>query len=248
MIVSYERNRKLVWTEEARVSFHKIKQIINDIPTLFFPVEGGTIFLCTDASDYGIGSYCYQTVDDRVYHIAFVSKLLSAQETRWSTIEKEAYAIVYSLKKLEYLLRDKPFILKTDHLNLTFIDRESNAKVKRWKLDIQEYDFEIEYIPGPKNVVADGLSRLLDVREEQICLLDTFILSPDIYDEISKVHDEKVGHVGVELTLERLRKKMKHWPYMRHHVKRFIKQCPCCPKDELSKDSHLHSPLYCSLL
>ena len=26
--------------EEARVSFHKIKQIINDIPTLFFQIEG----------------------------------------------------------------------------------------------------------------------------------------------------------------------------------------------------------------
>ena len=131
MVVNYERNRKLIWTEEARVSFHKIKQIINDIPPLFFPVEGGTIFLCTDASDYGIGSYCYQTVGDKVYHIAFVSKLLSSQEARWSMIEKEAYAIVYSLKKLEYLLRDKPFILKTDHKNLTFIDRELNAKVKR---------------------------------------------------------------------------------------------------------------------
>ncbi len=51
-------------------------------------------------------------------------------------------------------------------------------------------------------MVADGLSRLLDVREEQICLLDTFILSTDIFDEISKVHDEQVGHVGVKLCLQ----------------------------------------------
>ncbi len=81
---------------------------------------------------------------------------------------------MYSLKKLEYLLRDKPFILKTEYKNLTFIDREANAKVKRWKLDIQEYDFVIKYIQGSTKVVADGLSRLLDVREEQIRLLESF--------------------------------------------------------------------------
>ena len=52
------------------------------------------------------------------------------------------------------------FVLQTDHKNLTYLNFEGSAKVKRWKLSIQEYSFDIQYIEGPKNVVADGLSRL----------------------------------------------------------------------------------------
>jgi hypothetical protein len=35
-------------------------------------------------------------------------------------------------------------------------------KVNRWKLKIQHFDFDIEYIPGNENVVADLFSRALE--------------------------------------------------------------------------------------
>ena len=123
-----------------------------------------------------------------------MSKLLSAQEIRWSTIEKEAYAIVYALKKFEYLLRDRKFLLKTDHKNLIYIDKELNAKVKRWKIMIQEYEFDIGYIEGPKNFVADAMSRLIEVEDEQVSLLSEFDLTVDVYNTIADVHNEVCGH------------------------------------------------------
>ena len=73
-------------------------------------------------------------IEEKEIPVAFVSKMLSDQEIRWNTTEKEAYAIVYCLKKLEYLLRDRSFTLRTDHKNLIYIDTETSAKVKRWKL------------------------------------------------------------------------------------------------------------------
>jgi hypothetical protein len=39
------------------------------------------------------------------------------------------------------------------------LNTELKQKVQRWKLAIQEFDFDIEHIPGPKNIVADGFSR-----------------------------------------------------------------------------------------
>ena len=120
--------------------------------------------------------------------------MLSDQEIRWNTTEKEAYAIVYCLKKLEYLLRDRTFTLRTDHKNLTYIDKETSAKVKRWKLMIQEYDFYIEHIAGKANIVADGFSRLLPLREEQLYLHDEFAPSEKDYQTIATAHNEVVGH------------------------------------------------------
>ena len=114
----------------GKIAFHKIKIEINDCPTLFFLDDTSPIYLHTDASNYGVGGYLFQIVNGKEYPIAFVSKMLSEVEMRWNTTEQEAYAIVYSLKKLEYLIRDRFFTLRTDHKNLIFIDKESSAKVK----------------------------------------------------------------------------------------------------------------------
>ena len=111
---------------------------------LYFIDDVNEIKLYTDASDFGIGGYLCQIIDGKEVPIAFISKSLSEQEINWSTIEKECYAIVYCLNKLNYLLSNRKFVLKTDHLNLTFMDADTNPKVKRWKLSIQHYDAEIE--------------------------------------------------------------------------------------------------------
>jgi len=130
MLLEYDRNRKLVWSTDGRVAFHSIKEAINNCTTLFFIDDHSPIILTTDASDFGIGGYLAQVVEGVERPIAFVSHGLSQQEIRWSTIEKECYAIVYTLKKLEYLLGDRTFTLKTDHKNLTYLDADANEKVK----------------------------------------------------------------------------------------------------------------------
>jgi hypothetical protein len=90
-----------------------------------------------------------------------MSKSLSGAELRWSTIEKECYAIVYALKKFEYLLRDCHFTLRTDHKNLLYVNTAHTSTVVRWKLLIQAFDFDLEYLKGEENFVADSFSRLV---------------------------------------------------------------------------------------
>ena len=51
------------------------------------------IYLHTDASDYGVGAYIFQLVDDQETPIAFVSKSLSKAQLRW--VQKEAYAFLF---------------------------------------------------------------------------------------------------------------------------------------------------------
>ena len=92
--------------------------------------------------------------------IEFISKTLTKPERKWSTYEKEAFAIFYALRKWETHLRDVKFTLFTDHRNLTFMAKDPNAKVTRWRLSVQDYDFDIAYLPGEDNIVADALSRL----------------------------------------------------------------------------------------
>jgi hypothetical protein len=92
-----------------------------------------------------------------------MSKLLTKPELKWSTIEKEAYAIVFAIIKFKDLLRDIPFVLRTDHKNLTYMRDSISKRVQRWRTSLMEYNFTVEHIPGIKNVAADAFSRLIHI-------------------------------------------------------------------------------------
>ena len=230
MITNYEVRRKLVWTPEGTKAFQLVKDAIRKCPKLFFIDEQAPVYLHTDASDYGIGAYLFQTVDEKEIPIAFMSKSLTTDEIKWSTIEKECYAIVIALHKFEYLLRDRKFTLRTDHDNLTYMNDPPSPKVRRWKISIQGFDFDIEYIKGELNVAADGFSRLLPITVEVSCLLKGLKLPRDIYKMISSVHNTVVGHHKVERTIAKLKTQNLQWPQMRDHVRKFIDNCVCCQK------------------
>jgi len=137
MVEKYEKNKRLVWTPEADAAFIEIKEAIKDCPTVFFPDPKAPIFVHTDASDYGVGGYVFQVVDSEERPVAFVSKGFTKEQFRWSVPQKECYAIFFVLQKLDYLLRDVKFVLRTDHKNLTYLKTDIDPKVRRWKLAIQ---------------------------------------------------------------------------------------------------------------
>jgi hypothetical protein len=162
LLKDYDKRRRLVWTEETKQAFEDMKTAIHECPSLFFMDETLPVYLHTDASKYGIGAYLFQmTSDGRELPIAFISKTLTDTQRRWHTPQKEAYAIYYAFKELKHLLIGVKFLLRTDHKNLIYINDTMTEMVIRWKIAVQEYDFDIEHIPGVDNIVADGLSRLI---------------------------------------------------------------------------------------
>jgi transposase InsO family protein len=235
LIVDYHKHKKVIWNRVAEEAFETIKSAINNCPTLHFIRPVGEIFLQTDASDYGIGGYLFQRIDGIDYPIAFVSKALTAaQILKWAANEKEAFAIFFSMMKLDYLIRDTHFILQTDHRNLTFISEGGSPRVRRWKIAVQEFDFDLEYIKGEHNFIADKLSRDIVREGDTLAAMssveyDTSIPN-DKYKMISSVHNSNVGHHGVDRTMTKLTQQGRSWDHMRQHVRSFVRNCPCCQK------------------
>jgi transposase InsO family protein len=209
------------------------------------------IFLNTDASEYGIGGCLYQLGPDETGKIIerpieFISKSLSKQQVRWSTTDKEAFAIYYCLSKLQNKLLDRKFTLQTDHASLVFINDAPSKRVMRWKLSIQEFDFDIRHIPGELNKAADSLSRIpSDVIEsleerETLMLLDAFEIPTTVSDAFQEIHNATVGHLGVDKTVTRLKEKLAEKglkvEYLRSMVRTLIRKCPMCQKQARTKD------------
>jgi transposase InsO family protein len=228
--------QRLVWTAELYTAFENVRDAFNNLPTMYFINSKWKVYLHTDASDYGVGAYLFQLDElGNEYPIAFLSRSFSDRERRWGVPQKEAYGIFFALSKLEYLLRDIHFTLFTDHENLVYMNRCDAGIIKRWKLAIQEYSFDILHIKGVNNFIADAFSRMipiLDINSEEVIMMaDEFKIPPTEYKMISSVHNTICGHMGVEQTMKRLYALGHNWHNMREHVRRFIrKHCPCCQK------------------
>ncbi len=59
------------------------------------------------------------------------------------------------------------FTVRTNHNSLCYFleKRDLNERQQKWDSKIQAYDFDIEYVKGKNNVVADVLSRRPSVVE-----------------------------------------------------------------------------------
>ena len=268
LLREYSPKKGLAWTEVANTAFEEIRSAIMALPKLYFIDEKAPIFLHTDASKYGIGAYLFQVIDGQEQPIAFVSKAFVGPQLNWSTPEQEMFAIFFALRKFDYLLRDVQFTLRTDHKNLTLTHADTNAKVVRWKLLLQEYNFTVTHIKGEDNVVADAFSRictfredntdLLAVAEESLVLAEELCIPEDKRQIIARVHNSRVGHRGIDATISAITRPiqpvdpkygahmgglgMTPWLHMREQVKHFIRRCPCCQKQSQVKVPIIASP------
>ena len=80
-----------------------------------------------------VTGYMFMVTNGKVRVIRFFSKALVGAQSNWSAREKECYGIYYGVKLFEDLLDNRHFILKTDHMNLTYINVTLTGKVLRWK-------------------------------------------------------------------------------------------------------------------
>jgi len=92
---------------------------------------------------------------DEVKHpVAFASKNLFPREKNYSTIEREALAIVWGVQKFERYLMGTHFFLETDHHPVQFLHQAKfqNSRIMRWSLISQPYRLTVKAIKGSKNV------------------------------------------------------------------------------------------------
>ncbi|EZG68594.1 putative retrotransposon protein [Gregarina niphandrodes] len=115
---------------------------------------------------------------------AYTSRKLSDTERRWDTRERELYAIKYALEKWRDYLGLEKFVVRTDHNNLRYLATVHTGKVQRWALYLAQFNFDIEFLQGSQNNVADWLSRYAAPDIDEDDLLDTMGLPVKQVDKI----------------------------------------------------------------
>ena len=156
-----KKNVKFHWSVDCQKAFVDLKSRLASRPILRPPDYTKGFCLGVDASNLCVGSCLFQIVDGVEHPIAFLSRKLRKHEINYSTVEKEALSLVVAVKAFSVYFGSAPVVVYTDHSPLRFINsmRNSNQKLLRWSLELQQYSLDIRHRPGKDNVLPDLLSR-----------------------------------------------------------------------------------------
>jgi len=94
--------------------------------------------------------------------ISYISRTLNKAEKNYSTTEIELLAIVWTVKQFRPYIYGHKFTVITDHKPLSWLFgvKDPGARLTRWRLQLEEYDYNIIYKPGTQNTNSDALSRI----------------------------------------------------------------------------------------
>nr|GEU32746.1 reverse transcriptase domain-containing protein [Tanacetum cinerariifolium] len=209
--------------------------------------------LMCDASDFAVGAVLGQRIEKHFRLIHYASKTMTQAESNYTTTEKEMLAVVYAFEKFRsYLIMNKS-IVYTDHsaLKYLFSKKDAKARLLRWILLLQEFDFKVIDTKGAENYAADHLSRLENPYENVFDpkeINETFpleTLNKEAIDILKACHIGPTrGHYGANYTAKKVFDSGFYWPTIYKDAFELVKHCDSCQcqgkisqKDEMPQNS-----------
>ncbi|KAE8988964.1 hypothetical protein PF005_g10747 [Phytophthora fragariae] len=154
------------WRPEHQDAFDAVNKSLASAPVLMLPDTSRPFHVVSDASDFAIGCAVMQfDAEGRERVVSYQSRQMKPAEKNYPVHNKELLAMRYALIKFRvYLLGEQTFAVYTDHASLPTAMKSPHLsqRMARWLSFFAEYNFDVHYMPGKNNILADALSRRPD--------------------------------------------------------------------------------------
>lgn len=187
------KNASFIWTEECQRSFENLQNKLTSSPILQYPdfSKENTFVLQTDASNVALGSIL---CNEDLKPIAYASRPLNKAELNYPTIQKELLAIIWSVKYFRPYLYGRKFTILTDHKPLIYLFgmKDPSTRLLKFRLQLEEYDYNVVYIKGRDNV-ADALSRVTISSEDLKLMHEKINIMVTTRAQAKKLKDQEIS-------------------------------------------------------
>lgn len=165
----------LVWTDETIAAFDECKKQLAEAATLAYPSKNAKLSLHTDASDFCAGAVLHQLSGDHLQPLGFYSQAFTPTQCRYSAYDRELTAIYQAIQHFRHLLEGRQFTIHTDQKPLVYAfhpkkpsasDKKENPRRSRQLDFISQFSTDIRHVAGQHNIVADMLSRIASVKQD----------------------------------------------------------------------------------
>ena len=175
-------------------SFETLKSHLASRPVLAIYSPRAETELHCDASASGFGAILLQKQTDGLFRVvSYFSQRTSSAESRYHSFELECLAVVNAIKRFNVYLAGIKFKVVTDcdSFRLTLSKKDTNPRIARWALFLQNYDFDVQHRPGRRMSYVDALSRCHTILTiESNTFERTLSICQDRDEEIIKIRDK----------------------------------------------------------
>ena len=158
------KNVPFEWTADCETAFAYLKRVLTSSPVVSLPDFALPFKVYTDASKDSVGAVLAQDVDGLERVIVYASQALTHAQKRWSTFDRELWAVVWAVREFRHYVGLSTFTIVTDHrpllgLKRMAIDSDPTGRRGRWVLELDPFNWSIVHKDGPSHKNADALSR-----------------------------------------------------------------------------------------
>ncbi|XP_074363093.1 uncharacterized protein LOC141703467 [Apium graveolens] len=138
--------RNFKWTEEYEEAFQNIKKHLSSPPMLSNPKAGEILILYLAVSDFAISAVLVREEDGVQLPVYYMSKRLADAETRYTSLEKLAYALILASRKFRPYFQAHKIEVRTSYPLRQVMHRpESSGRMLKWTVELGQ--FEVDYKP-----------------------------------------------------------------------------------------------------
>ncbi len=153
-----------VWDQRRQAALDALKTALLKNAVLYSPDPEKPFIVWLDASDEAVGAVISQKGDDGLTRpCLFMSKTLNDCQKKYHSNDKEALALVESLKLCENMMGFRPQLeVYSDNLTNVYLHKlaDRTGRLFRYHLYLTKFDIRVQHKQGKMNCVADLMSRI----------------------------------------------------------------------------------------
>jgi len=165
------KDAKFMWGEAQETAFCDLRDALCRPPILGFPDRNKPLRSTLDACATGLG-YVLSNINsdgtETVLH--YGARATTRAERNYSATDLELAALLTGIRTFHSYLANTKFQILSDHVSLTYIQnlKFGPSRLVRASIFLSQYDFTIKHVAGRANPVADAISRITDIKADNL--------------------------------------------------------------------------------
>ncbi|XP_061373826.1 uncharacterized protein LOC133316127 [Gastrolobium bilobum] len=169
------------WTSECEVAFQEIKKQLASPPVLSSPRDAEPLIIYLSVGDVVVSSVLVQENEEGQQPIYFVSRLLQGAELRYQKLEKVAFSLLISARRLRAYFQGHRIVVRSDLPIRQILHKPDLAgRMMAWAVELSEFDIVFESRKTIKSqALAYFVRELTSIQKESSTNLDTWKIYVD---------------------------------------------------------------------
>uniref|UniRef100_A0A2N9JAP2 RNase H type-1 domain-containing protein n=1 Tax=Fagus sylvatica TaxID=28930 RepID=A0A2N9JAP2_FAGSY len=180
-----KKGKNFHWGEQSDQAFERLKEYLSAAPLLSTPVNGESLYVYLAVSEHAVSAAIVREDCNVQKPVYYTSKTLDGAESRYLPLEKLAFALVCSSKKLPHYFQAHTMIVLTEQpLKAVLRSADFSGRISKWGAQLGAYDinyrprtsikgqvladFIAEFTPAEMGPIGSGLGVVLTAPQGQM--------------------------------------------------------------------------------